>query len=499
MTDVPAAARRERVFIALIALAAALRALLLLAAFPFFTNVDEHRHVDMALKYAGGSLPRPETAAYHPVFPRLLALYGTQEYVHPPDRPPAPPTWQLGDAVLQRRIERNRRHFEQAPNLENFQSPCYYAVAGTWLASARALGLDWGRALYAVRALGAVCVAALVVLAYALLRESHPDCAAVRLGAPALLAAAPLDVFHYVTPDSLAPLTGGIAFVLLLRCGLAPDRRPLEFALAGMATAAAFLTKSTLVVMVGLLLLASLRVARDASPSDARARGLRLGLLWAGLVLPVGVWLLRTLALTGSPLGTASKVAGLGWGIRPPTEWGAHPLFTPGGAWAFLSDLVPIFWRGELVWHRAVLALPAADACYGITTLVFGLAALALWRSRGRARAVEAASLLCVAGAVAVLAVLSLRFVFSETTNPPAHHPYFVQGRLVSGVWLPFAVLYTRGIGRLCSALPGAWPGRVAAALIAAVAAVAVGSELWLSLDVFASPYNFFHLPGADG
>ena len=493
-----AALRHERLFIAAIALAATIRTLVVAAAFPFFTNVDEHRHVDMAIKYSHGALPHSTAAPYEPEFPRLLALYGTQEYVHPPDRPPAPPTWQLGDAVLERRIARNRRHFAHAPNLEIFQSPLYYAVAGSWLASVRALGLDWGRSLYAVRALGAFALAALVVLAYRLLRETHPDCAAVRLGAPALLAAAPLDVFHYVTADSLAPLTGGLAFVLALRCGLEPDRRPRDFALAGVATAAAFLTKSTLIVMVGLLVGVSVRVARGEAPG--RARALRLAMLWAALALPVGGWLLRTHALTGSLLGTASKVEGLGWGIRPLAEWAAHPLFAPAGAWAFLSELVPIFWRGEVVWHRAVLALPAADACYGVTTAIFGLAALTCWRRRApAARAVEAASLFCVVGAVAVLAVLSLRFAFSETTNPSASHPYFVQGRLVSGVWLPFAVFYTRGVERLCSALPVAWRDRAAAALIALVALVALGSELWLSLPAFGSPYNFFHLPGSDG
>jgi hypothetical protein len=490
-------AARERRFIALIALAAAVRALVLLAAFPFFANVDEHRHVDMALKYARGALPRPETARYDPVFPRLLALYGSQEYVHPAGRPPAPPTWQLEDAVLERRIARNRRLFERAPNLENFQSPVYYAAAGAWLAGVRALGLDWGRALYAVRALGAAAAAALVVIAWALLRDTHPHCAAVRLGAPALLAAAPLDVFHYVTADALAPLTGGLAFALAVRCAIEPDRRPLAFALAGGATAAAFLTKSTLIVMLGPLLWASLRVARAGSPTGARA--LRLALLWAALAVPLGAWLLRSYALTGSLLGTASKVEGLGWGIRPLAQWGAHPLFTPTGASAFLCDLVPLFWRGELVWHRTVLALPAADLGYGLTTALFGLAGLAFWRSHGRARDVEAASLFCVTGAVAVLSVLSLRFVFSETSNPSADHPYFVQGRLVSGVWLPFAVLYTRGVARLCAPLPGPWRGRVAAAVIAGIALLAVGSELWLSLPVFASPYNFFHLPGAGG
>lgn len=491
---------RERVLVGAMALVAALRTIVFAAAFPFFTNVDEHRHVDMVLAYAQGELPRSATKRYDPEFPRLLALYGSQEYVHPAGRPPRPPTWQLPPAVLERRIAQNRRLFGEAPNLESFQSPVYYGLAGAWLAVVRALGVDWGRALYAVRFLGAASLAALVLLAWSLLRRSHPDCATVRLGAPALLAAVPLDVFHYVTPDSLAPLTGGAAFALALRCALAPEGRTRDFALAGLTSAVAFLTKSTLVVMIGLWALVALFALRGAPPERRPARLGRLALAALAVALPLALFALRALSLTGSALGTAAKVQGLGWGVRPVSQWAAHPLFTPSGAWEFLSGLLPIFWRGEVVWHRVVLAWPAADVGYGVTTLCFGLAALAFWRSRGvAAQRVEAASLFCVAGALAVLVVLSLRFVFSDATNPSAAHPYFVQGRLVSGVWLPFAILYTRGLARLCAGLPGAWAGRVATAALAAIAALALLSELWLAWPVFASPYNFFHLPGAHG
>jgi hypothetical protein len=487
---------RERFFVGLLAAFAAIRMLTFAGAFPFFTNVDEHRHVDMALKYARGALPRPERAPYEPEFPRLLALYGTQEYVHPAGRPPAPPTWQLGDAVLERRIQRNRARFSGAPNLEIFQSPVYYALAGGWLATVRASGLDWGRALYAVRALGALALAGLIAMAWALLRETHPDRATVRLGVPLLLAAAPLDVFHYVTGDSLSPLSAGLAFAGSLRCAIDPGRRPLDFAFAGAATAAAILTKSTSIVAVGLLLFATARTL--AGGPRGHGRRLRLGLLWASFALPFGAWVGRTWVLSGSLLGTASKVAGLGWGVRPVGEWLSHPLFTPSGLWAFLRDLVPIFWRGEVVWYREVLAHPSADLLYGVTTALFLAAALASWR-RGdaRARSVQGASLYCVAGAVAVLAVLSLRFVFSDTTNPSAAHPYFVQGRLVSGAWLPFAILYTAGIERICGVLAPSRRLPAAAVLIGGVAAAALVSELVLAWPVFGSPYNFYHLPGA--
>jgi hypothetical protein len=497
--------RRERRFIVALAIVAGLRALVFAGAFPFFTNVDEHRHVDMAMKYARGALPRLEAATYEPEFPRLLAVYGTQEYVQPAGRSPAPPLWALGEAEGERRIALNRKHFGAAQNLEIFQSPLYYSMAGAWLALGRSLGLDWGAALYAVRALGALALAALIFVAHRLVRETHPRSAAMRIGVPVLLSAAPLDVVHYVTGDSLSPLVGGLAFALLMRCAMEPDRSPAAFALAGLASAAAFLTKSTHIVVIGLLALVSLHVVWSAPADRRRGRLVRVALLGSALLVPAGLWVARTHSLTGSALGTASKVAGLGWGLRPFSAWGSHPLFTPAGAWEFLSGLVPIFWRGEVVWHRTVLASPLADSVYGLTTGAFLVAALLALRRRepggakDGSRLVELASLYCVGAATAVLAVLSLRFLFTETSNPSAAHPFFIQGRLVSGVWLPFAILYVRGIEWICTRLPERWRGPAVFAVIAFVAGVGLVSEIRLSLPVFESPYNFFHLPFGRG
>ena len=55
---------REGACIAALAVFAALRVLAFSAAFPFFSNVDEHRHVDAVFKYARGYLPRPDNGAY---------------------------------------------------------------------------------------------------------------------------------------------------------------------------------------------------------------------------------------------------------------------------------------------------------------------------------------------------------------------------------------------------------------------------------------------------
>jgi len=43
---------------------AAVRVLVLSAAFPFFNNVDERRHVDLVIKYADGHMPRSAAWAH---------------------------------------------------------------------------------------------------------------------------------------------------------------------------------------------------------------------------------------------------------------------------------------------------------------------------------------------------------------------------------------------------------------------------------------------------
>jgi len=163
-----------------------------------------------------------------------------------------------------------------------------------------------------------------------------------------------------------------------------------------------------------------------------------------------------------------------------------------------LSDMIPRFWRGELVWYQHELGWAVADWTYALTSLFFvALAAVSL---RNRARPIqqrlgEATALLAVACGVALLAGLSLLFVFGADTSPSAAYPYFVQGRLISGVLLPFGWLYVRGIEVATARLPGALASRVAWAVLLGVVLLAWISEIVVSWPVFASAYNGFHLP----
>ena len=100
-----------------------------------------------------------------------------------------------------------------------------------------------------------------------------------------------------------------------------------------------------------------------------------------------------------------------------------------------------------------------------------------------------------VLSGVAILIWLSLLFHFPERANPSADFPYFVEGRLIAGVLVPFALLYVRGIEVATSRLPPAWRGRAGLAALVAVLALASVSELQLVRPVLRSAYNGFHLP----
>ena len=83
----------EGVCVLVLALLGALRVLAFAGGFPFFSNVDEHRHVDAALKYSRGYWPAPGTDAYESEMPTWLGMYGSPEYHLRSGEPTLPPPW----------------------------------------------------------------------------------------------------------------------------------------------------------------------------------------------------------------------------------------------------------------------------------------------------------------------------------------------------------------------------------------------------------------------
>lgn len=494
------APRREGLLVLALAALAGLRIGVFALAFPFFTNVDEYRHLDVVLKYARGYWPRPGPDPYEKELAWWIGRYGSPEYHRDPELPASlelpPPSWTQPAEKAALRVAQQVAYLSPRYNLEADQPPLYYASAGGWLALGRALGLDGLPLLYWVRLLGAAAGAGCVLAAWLLLRDVYPESDLVRLGVPALLAFLPLDSLYYVNSDALSPLLGGLAFLLVVRLARSPEAGTAAFVLAGLLGAAGFLAKYPNAALGAAALFCSAVALRLQPTREQTARNWLL--FWVAFLLPPLLWLGHNLVLGGDLTGTSLKVEKLGWVRKSFFAWWDHPVFTPAGFASFVRHLVPSLWRGELVWQTRTLAWPVADWAYLGTTLVFlPLAALGLRRSSrpGPARVAEGAALCAVLVGVGILAWLSLLFHFPERANPSASFPYFVEGRLISGVLVPFALLYVRGIEVATARLPEFWRAPAGWALLAAVAALAAASELALTRPVFLSAYNAFHLP----
>ncbi len=492
--------REERLVVGLAALAA-IRVFLFAAAFPFFSPIDEHRHVDMAIKYSRGYLPRPDTEAYEAETATFLGMYGTPEYHMRPwhrDDGAAPPAWKRNRGAMLAKIEDSRDFLERRRNLEAHQPPVHYALSGAWYNLGGWIGLEGGRLLYWLRGLNVLVMFTLVLTAHRFLREVFPANALVRLGVPILLTVFPQDAFYYVTQDALSPLlfTGG--FFTVLRLARRPGSGAGAYVAAGLLTSAAMLTKYT---NLGLLVVCALCTAHAlVHRPEARAlRGEARRWLWLWLMIltPLAMWLVRNHFVLGDWLGTSFKLNGMGWGTKPFAELWDHPLLTPSGMAVFISDLIPRFWRGQLAWYRTTLSWSGADLFYTASTGVFLLgAASGLWRRNGGAeRLLEGMSWVALLSSVACLAGLSLLFVYGEKTDPSAARPYFSHGRLISGVMVPALVLYLRGIQVATSRLPARAATAAAWACVGLVVGVVVISEVAMSREVFLSGYNWYHLP----
>ncbi len=479
-----------------LALLAGLRVLCFGLAFPFFSNVDEYRHFDVVLKFSRGYWPTPGPDAYQAETAGYVGRFGSPEYSRDPLAPAQvpPPAWLQSDDLGRSRVESIQRYLAGRHSLEADQPPFYYATAGAWMSLGRGLGIEGLRLLYWVRGLGVVVAIGIVIAAWILLREVYPDSRFVRLGTPLLLASLPQDALYYITGDVFSPLLGALGLLLVLRLTVRPDAGLGAYAAAGAMLAAAFLNKyPNLAVLLACAVPTFVCLRRGEA-----ARLGRWAVLWGIALTPAALWMGRNLLRVGDLTGTVFKVERLGWGRKGVGELFDHPLFTAGGAWTFLSDMIPRFWRGELVWYQHELAWAAADWTYALTSLLFvGLAAVSI-RNGARPlqqRLGEATALLAVVCGVALLAGLSLLFVFGQDTSPSAAYPYFVQGRLISGVLLPFGWLYVRGIEVATARLPRALASRAAWAVLLGVVLLAWISEIVVSWPVFASAYNGFHLP----
>jgi hypothetical protein len=216
----------------------------------------------------------------------------------------------------------------------------------------------------------------------------------------------------------------------------------------------------------------------------------------AAAVTPIAFWLGRNYVLFGDAIGAAKSIEQRTWMVIPFRDMFNHPVLTPSGLFYFLTELTKTFWRGEFVWHSERITSGFMDWFYVISSAVFLSASvfgLVINKSKmdKSNRFALAAGVFVLVLSVLFLAVMSMRYDFGQCFYPSRKQPYFTSGRLIAGTILPFLMLYIDGLQRILAKL------RCASCLLIAVSIIVVAitvSEIILTLPVFASPYNWFHL-----
>jgi len=492
--------QRERSIILLLCALAALRIFVYSAAFPVFANIDEQLHLDTVVRYAHLRIPRA-VAPFCPEAEVLTVGCASGEYSRlRPGASRPPPLWSLSQEEAEVRLRLllpvYRSVFRSIYNTEATQPPVYYALAGLWYDVGRALGLHGGVLLHWLRLLNVPICALVVWLSYVFARKFFAGNSFVRLGAPFLVAFLPQDVFYCINNDVLSPLCAGAALYCLLLIYLEPQSSRTFHALTGLLVAAAFLVKFTnapVVVLLGIVVTGRVFSAIRTRKLSDEAPKLAAATLAAGL--PIAAWIVRSKLVFGDATGSAAKLAKLGWTLKPAAEMFHHPILSPHGFVGYWGDLISAYWRGEITWGGEALAHSGVDVMYAASTALFvGAAVVVLIARRRFPRDAERVPLaLCLAAfaiSVLMLIALSMAYDFGNCVNPSRAHPFFSQGRLISGTLIPLAVLYVAGLDTIV----GSTRRAISAAVLVLIVLAATISELLLALPVFGSAYNFYHM-----
>jgi len=465
---------------------AALRALLLAAAFPFFHQVDEHQQMDTIHRWSRAELPGPVPVHLGDPVVDWALRFGSFEYLEPD--PPPPYLARPGARPDSPWVPKVRAAFEEVVNQEAESPPVYYAVAAVWYRLGEMFLTDLDLLLW-VRSLNALALAALVFLSHAWLRRRAPGDPLLHWGAPALLAFFPQDAFYGIGPDGFCALVGGLAFMAAVEATRPEPRRGRRDIVAGAAVALAFLAKYTNLVYAGLLALA-LALRRWTAAEPPRRVVLRIACAGATAAVLAGGWLVRNQLVVGDALGTARKIAHLEWTPIPLSAFLSQPIFRPSGLLEWAPRTLALFWRGEFRWLGEPMTTPGLDTTLaGVSLVLLAFGSVSAWRAARRGAWLEPLAALATLGGFATLAVLSARFEFADWGNPTRAHPYLTEGRLVLGVLLPFVVVFVRGLALASARLPAAAAWGLLGAWIAYVSL----TDWLLAAAAFASPWNWIH------
>jgi hypothetical protein len=491
--------KREYAIVCLLCLLAAAHVFVFSAAFPFFNNVDEQIHFDLAVKCSQGRVLR----ALEPVSNEAvdyIVLYGSPEYVGIPTNAPdgqfAPPPWKQPLGKIRPALIAKAATWRTVTNYEASQPPLYYTLAGAWWHLGKVYGFHDGFLLYWLRFLNVFFVAVLVWLGYVAARMVFPDNLFFRLGVPALIAFMPQTAFYSIQNDVLSPLCFGAAFILLVRW-LQAERPGVGLGMcAGLALAATFLTKISnvpLLAVSGMAVLLKMWQLSRAEKLRAAKPAIFSLAVCAGL--PMVLWLVWCKITFGDFTGSEAKIQFLGWTHKPFAAWWPHPIFTPHGFWIFLSGNLATLWQGEFLWHRQPLAIHGVDSVYAILSVgLVALALVALFRRPAVTTTPQWQLLMfafgCFIAAGVFFGWLSIIYDFQDCFYPSRAHPYFTSGRLLLGALIPFLLLFVFGLDRML----GRFGNSAKFFMLAVIILFMLISEVTIDWPVLTNPYNWFHM-----
>jgi hypothetical protein len=487
----------ENLLIWILCFAAALRVFVFSAAFPFFSNVDEHLHFDVITEYSHAGLPRSFDRLTQESLDQIV-LYASPEFLFAPEqftggKFPAP-LWKQSGPEAEREITATKAAWSSEINFESSQPPLYYALATFWYWIGKQMGLVGIQSLYWIRFLNVPLIAIVVRMGYLTARMIAPERVDLCIGVPLLLAFIPQNVFYTINNDVLSPLCFGAVFLCVLQWLRAETASVALGVVTGIAAAAAFLAKLSNLPLIAVALVAIVVNLLHISRRTPRTGLAALAALVVCAALPIGSWMVWTQCEFGDPTGSTEKIALLGWTRKPLGDWWQHPIFTPHGLSVFWSSLIASFWRGEVNWHSRPLSWGPADKFFAVSSLLLLAAAIVgLRRHAGlsgfQRQAIGVAILIFLAGIV-FLALLSIQFDFGGSTGPSRAYPYFTAGRLLTGALIPFALLYVYGIASLFR-----WARSPVSplALVVGVVTLVVASEMITNRVVFRSEHNWYH------
>ncbi|MGA7381303.1 MAG: glycosyltransferase family 39 protein, partial [Terriglobales bacterium] len=338
---------------------AAIRILILAAAFPLFNITDEDSHFLTIRMFADGHLPGRELPPVDPVFEATYVLYGSPEYTHSQadldQNGPRIPLYQLPpqarDAALGQTFYAQKfKDWSRKPNFEAQSPPLYYIVAAGWYDLGAALRIrDWGL-LYWVRFLNPIAYALLVWLSYKFVRKVYPERAFLCLAVPALIAVYPQDIFFGMNRDVLSAPLAAAALLLMMEAIKSTPGKTSYLLSASLLVGLTFLVEVSNCVLYGALAATFWFWLRR----PGRRQPLKIWVVSASALaafVPPSLWILRNYLVMGDLTGSRAKMHELGWTTKPLADIFHHPLFSWDGLSYFLLQLTRTFWHGEYLWH----------------------------------------------------------------------------------------------------------------------------------------------------